>query len=96
MHVARKHAQPTLKFIQQGGGLPTWKHLDYSDPLLTKEISDLNVGAIICDVGVDGEMGIYKPHLVLKAFGHTLDHVLQASMILLRVCSVLQFLVKAF
>lgn len=55
----------------------TWKHLDYPDPLLTQEIPNLDDAALICDVGVDGKVGIHKPHLVLKALCHSLDHVLQ-------------------
>lgn len=55
----------------------TWKHLDYPDALLTQEVPNLNDAALVCDVGVDGKMGIHKPHLVLKALCHSLNHVLQ-------------------
>ena len=55
----------------------TWKHVDDPDTLLAQEIPDLNACAFLSDVGIDGEMGVYKPHLVFKALCHTLDHVLQ-------------------
>merc|ERR1712022_58984 len=54
----------------------TLDHVDVLDVLATKEVLDLNAGAILGDDGVDGEMSIYQPHFVHKALGDTGDHVI--------------------
>lgn len=38
------------------------------------EVSDLHA-LTVSDDGVDGEMGVYEPHLVLEALGNTGNHV---------------------
>lgn len=54
----------------------TWEHVHNTHALLAKEISDLNFGASVLDVSIDGEMCVHQPHLVQKALGDPGDHVL--------------------
>lgn len=42
----------------------------------TEEVADLNTLGVLGDDDVDGEMGVYKTHLVREAVTDTLDHVL--------------------
>ena len=53
----------------------TVQHRNTTGVLITKEVADLNEFLIVRDVGVDGEVSIDKSHLVLKALGDSLDHV---------------------
>ena len=56
-----------------------WKHLDNARPFLAQEVSDLYPCALVLNGGVDGEVGIHQPHLVLKAACHPLDEVLRVN-----------------
>lgn len=53
---------------------------DFSDSLLTEEVSDLNDGTVLNEVDVDGEMGVDVSHLVLVTSGDTGDHVVDEGL----------------
>jgi len=57
----------------------TRKHLDNTDELLTKEVVDLDLGLILADTSVDGEVSVYETHLVFVTLGNTSDHVLDVT-----------------
>ena len=40
-------------------------HVHLPDELLTQEVPDLDLLALLSDVAVDGEMSVHRPHLVL-------------------------------
>ena len=47
--------------------------------LLAEKVPDFDVILAVPDAGVDGEMGIHKPHLVPVALGHTGDQVVDVA-----------------
>ena len=47
--------------------------------LLAEKVPDFDVVLVVSDAGVDGEMGIHKPHLVPVALGHTGDQVVDVA-----------------
>ena len=47
--------------------------------LLAEKVPDFDVILVVSDAGVDGEMGIHKPHLVPVALGHTGDQVVNVA-----------------
>lgn len=47
-----------------------------SNRLFSQKVSDLHSLSTVLNDTVDGEMGIYKTHLVLEALCDTGDHVL--------------------
>lgn len=51
--------------------------MDNTDLLLTEVVTDLNLGTLVLDVNVNGEMGVDVTHLVPEALGNTSDHILQ-------------------
>lgn len=53
---------------------------DFSDSLLTEEVSDLNDGTVLNEVDVDREMGVDVSHLVLVTSGDTGDHVVDEGL----------------
>jgi len=59
--------------------LDTREHLDNTDELLTKEVVDADLGLVITDTTVDGEVSIDETHLVLVALSDTDDHVLDVT-----------------
>merc|ERR1719272_1165506 len=46
--------------------LDTWQHVHNAHDLLAKEVTDLDLGAVVGDGRVDREVGIYKTHAVLE------------------------------
>ena len=57
----------------------TGQHVDDADALLAQEVADLDLRSVVLDVGVDGEVGIHQPHLVLKAQRHALYQILRGQ-----------------
>ena len=57
----------------------TREHLDNTNELLTKEVVDADLGLVVADTTVDGEVSVDETHLVLVALGNTDDHVLQMT-----------------
>ncbi len=57
----------------------TWEHVDNAHAFLAQEISDLNLASSILNVGIDGKVGIYQPHLVQEALCDSSHHVLHMS-----------------
>eukprot|EP00959_Pyramimonas_sp_CCMP1952_P183297 3832132-Pyramimonas_sp.AAC.1 len=51
------------------------KHVDVANPLLPKEVADLQVLAAVGDGGVDGEMGVHETHRVTETLGDAGHHV---------------------
>jgi hypothetical protein len=47
--------------------------------LLAEKVPDFDVVLVVSDAGVDGEMGIHKPHLVPVALGHTGDQIVDVA-----------------
>ena len=57
----------------------TREHLDNTNELLTKEVVDADLGLVVADTTVDGEVSVDETHLVLVALGDTDDHVLDMT-----------------
>ena len=47
--------------------------------LLSQKVSDLNVVLVVSNAGVNGEMGVHKPHLVAISLGHSSDQVVDMA-----------------
>jgi len=56
----------------------TRQHVDDAHALLAQEVADLDLRALVLDVGVDREMRVHEPHLVLEADCYALNQVLRA------------------
>ena len=57
----------------------SFEHVNVTNSLLTKEVADLDLGAILVDSNVDGEVSVHKTHLVTVTMGNTGDHVLNVG-----------------
>jgi len=57
----------------------TSHHIEGSNDLLTKEVSDLNGLAAVCHVGVDGEVSICQSELMDVSLLNTGEHVLDVA-----------------
>ena len=71
--LARAHSQYLVRVYSK----LTWKHCDDTDSLLAKEIADLYELSVVLNIGIDGEVSINQPHLVLEAISDPLEEVLQ-------------------
>ena len=50
-----------------------------TNSLLTKEVTDFDLGTILVNSNVDGEVSVHKTHLVTVTMGNTGDHVLNVG-----------------
>ena len=57
----------------------SFEHVNVTNSLLTKEVADLDLGSILVDSNVDGEVSVHKTHLVTVTMGNTGDHVLNVG-----------------
>mmetsp|Transcript_176358 Transcript_176358/g.565505 ORF Transcript_176358/g.565505 Transcript_176358/m.565505 type:complete len:225 (+) Transcript_176358:3-677(+) len=59
--------------------LHTLEHVDGAHALLSQEIPDLDGLAAVGDGGVDGEVSIHQPHLVLELLLHAVEQIVDVA-----------------
>ena len=57
----------------------TFEHVNVTDSLLTKEVTDFDLLTILVNSNVDGEVSVHETHLVAVTMGNTGDHVLDVG-----------------